>query len=183
MSSSSTEHLYGGPSESGSDGASEQPHFNDVAEEILYDCDEGVTNGVDVQAYNEHLSEMRSPAKDVEKQLREEKSVRQDTIGVPGHVGLNAYYEHLWQPEDDEELSKEEKLGLREQEKALMKIQGVQVAETDSALQTRCAELMGLSMRALKLSLVVWISSRRARLVGLPVHNPKGRLPPNLWET
>ena len=120
--------LYGVSSESGSDGASEQSRFHDVAEEILYDCDEGATNGADVQAYNEHLSEMRNPAKHVEKQLRKEEGARLDTIGVPGHVGLDAYYEHLWQPEDDEELSKEEKLGLREQEKALMKIQGVQVA-------------------------------------------------------
>lgn len=105
-----------------------QPKFDNVDDEIMYDCTEGETTGEALEAFNQRIKERDDPAKNAKKRLRKIESVWLDMIYPPGSFSLDAYYMLLWKPKADEGMSKEQKLELREKEKAMMKLTGMQVA-------------------------------------------------------
>ena len=102
-----------------------------MEDEILYDCTEGATTGDNLAAYNQRINERDDPVKNATKQLRKEESELLDDISRLESSSLDAYYTHLWKPEADEAMSKEEKLRLREEEKAIMEFLGVKVASEE----------------------------------------------------
>ncbi|KAG7001487.1 allantoate permease [Physcia stellaris] len=105
-----------------------QPKFDNVDDEILYDCTEGATTGDDLAAYNQRIKERDDLARNAQKKLRKEESELLDDVPRLESLSLDAYYTQLWKPQTDEEMSKEEKLRLREEEKAIMELLGIKVA-------------------------------------------------------
>ena len=97
----------------------------------MYDCTEGATTGDDLEAYNQRIQERDDPAKNTQKNLREEERECLDDISRLESVSLDEYYTHLWKPEADEAMSKEEKLRLREEEKAIMEILNIKVGSEE----------------------------------------------------
>ena len=105
-----------------------QPKFENVDDEIMYDCTDGATTGAELEAYNQHIQERDDPVENDKKNLRHSESEWLDEISRLESFSLEVYYTLLWKPEADQGMSQEEKLELREEEKTMMKLLGIKVA-------------------------------------------------------
>ena len=97
----------------------------------MYDCTDGATTGDELEAFNQRINERDDPVKNAQKNLRKEESEFLDEFSRLESVSLDGYYTHLWKPEADEAMSKEEKLRLRVEEKAIMEILGIKVVSEE----------------------------------------------------
>lgn len=108
-----------------------QPKFDNVDDEVMYDCTEGETTGDDFEAYQQRIKDRDDPVKNATKKIRETEREWLDDISRLDSFSLDAYYTHLWKPEAEQGMSKEEKLRLREEEKAIMNFFGIKVASEE----------------------------------------------------